>query len=74
MLAIELNCKELELAKPAIGNAMAGGIAQSQSHAKAWRARSMTNSITRAVVAAIVTLLAIAVIWWLTTALGWLIG
>jgi hypothetical protein len=25
MLAIELNCNELELAKPAIGNAMAGG-------------------------------------------------
>jgi hypothetical protein len=34
----------------------------------------MTNSITRTVVAAIVTLLAIAGIWWLTTALGWLIG
>jgi hypothetical protein len=38
------------------------------------RGRSMTNSITRAVVAAIVTLLAIAGIWWITTALGWLIG
>jgi hypothetical protein len=25
MLAIELNCNELELAMPAIGNAMAGG-------------------------------------------------
>ena len=39
MLAIELNCRELELAMPAIGNAMAGG-----NHFRARDAADSTGS------------------------------